>query len=318
MSIKRKLKNRAKELLFSIHKLGLRCGVVVLPNHYYIDFPDVIQLAKSKDIWAKPSRLAGVEADLDQQAARLREICAPYATEVLRNPHHQAAVSSGCGPGYGYIEAEALHCVVRSLKPKRIVEVGSGVSTYCILQAAARNGVRCAITCVEPYPSAWLKGAQVALIEKPVQAVPFDLFDALGDGDFLFIDSSHTVKTGSDTNFLILEVLPRLKPGVVVHFHDICLPYDYPRDTLRTFFQWQETALLHAFLIGNRAVEIMFCLSQLHYDRPGVLGELFPEYRAQPADNGLRNAASALFDDAGDHFPSSIYLRVRGAQAVKP
>jgi hypothetical protein len=317
MSIKRKLKNRAKKLLFSIHKLGLRCGVVILPNHYYLDFPDVSQLARAADLWAKPSQLAGVETDLDQQAARLREICAPYATEVRGNPHYLSALSAGCGPGYGYIEAQALHCVVRSPKPKRIVEVGSGVSTYCILQAAARNGVRCAITCVEPYPSAWLKGAQVALIEKPVQAVPFDLFEALGDGDFMFIDSSHMVKTGSDTNFLILEVLPRLKPGVVVHFHDIFLPYDYPRDALRTFFQWQETALLHAFLIGNRNVEILFCLSQLHYDCPGVVGDLFPEYRPQPADRGLRIADSPIFDDGGDHFPSSIYLRVRTAQDQK-
>ncbi len=317
MPIRRKLKNRAKELLFSVHKLGLRCGVVVLPNHYYIDFPDVNQLAKTADLWAKPSQLAGIEIDLDQQAACLRAICGPFANEVRGNPHYQTAVSTDCGPGYGYIEAEALHCVVRSLKPKRIVEVGSGVSTYCILQAAARNETRCAITCVEPYPRQWLRNADVTLVEKPVQAVPLELFESLGDGDFLFIDSSHTVKTGSDVNFLVLEALPRLNPGVVVHVHDIFLPYDYPRDVLRFCFQWQETALLHAFLIGNRNVEIMFCLSQLHYARPGVLREVFPEYRAQPAENGLRSAGSALFDDAEDHFPSSLYLRVRSAPAVR-
>ena len=104
----------------------------------------------------------------------------------------------------------------------------------------------------------------------------------------------------------------------MVHVHDIFLPYDYPRDVLRFCFQWQETALLHAFLIGNRNVEILFCLSQLHYARPGVLREVFPEYLAQPAENGLRSAGSALFfDDSEDHFPSSLYLRVRSASAVR-
>jgi hypothetical protein len=317
MPIRRTLKNRAKDLLFCVHKLGLRCGVIVLPNHYYIDYPDVNQLAKTADLWANPSQLAGIETDLDQQAACLRAICGLFSNEVRGNPHYQTAVSTDCGPGYGYIEAEALHCVIRSLKPKRIVEVGSGVSTYCILQAAARNETQCAITCVEPYPRQWLRKADVTLVEKPVQAVPLELFESLGDGDFLFIDSSHTVKTGSDANFLILEVLPRLKPGVVVHLHDIFLPYDYPRDVLRFCFQWQETALLHAFLIGNRNVEILFCLSQLHYARSGVLREVFPEYRAQPAEKGLRSAGSALCDHAGDHFPSSVYLRVRSTPAVR-
>ncbi|MGC1337107.1 MAG: class I SAM-dependent methyltransferase [Candidatus Binataceae bacterium] len=311
MPLKRKLKNRAKQWLFSFHRFGLRFGVMILPNHYYVDFPDIDQLAKTADQWAKPSRLRGVEIDPDCQAARLREICGPFANEVSGSPFYRAAGSTGCGPGYGYIEAEALHCVVRSFEPRRVIEVGSGVSTYCMLQAIARNERRCAITCIEPYPSRWLRNAPVTLLQKTVQATPLELFESLDDGDLLFIDSSHTVKTGSDTNFLILEVLPRLKPGVVIHFHDIFLPYDYPRDALRSFFQWQETALLHAFLIGNRNVEILFCLSQLHYDRPKALEEVFPEYRGRPAENGLRGADSPLFDEADDHFPTSIYLRIR-------
>lgn len=317
MSLQRKLKNRAKELLFSFHRFGLRLGIIVLPNHYYVDFPDIGRLAKTVDLWAKPSHLTGVEIDLDRQVTQLREICGQFAGEVEGNPYYTTAVSTDCGPGYGYIEAEALHCVVRSIKPKRIIEVGSGVSTYCMLQAIARNETRCTITCIEPYPSRWLKSADVTLVEKPVQAAPLELFESLGEGDLLFIDSSHTVKTGSDTNFLILEVLPRLNPGVVIHLHDIFLPYDYPRDALRTFFQWQETALLHAFLIGNSNVEILFCLSQLHYDRPEVVEEVFSEYRAQPTKDGLRRAGEPLFDEADDHFPSSIYLRMCNGPSSK-
>ena len=138
MSIRRKLKNRAKELLFSVHKLGLRCGVVVL-RITTTSISRMLISSRTADLWANPSQLAGIEIDLDQQAACLRAICGPFGNEVRGNPHYQAAVSTDCGPGYGYIEAEALHCVVRSLKPKRIVEVGSGVSTYCILQAGRRE-----------------------------------------------------------------------------------------------------------------------------------------------------------------------------------
>ncbi|MFZ0658617.1 MAG: hypothetical protein WAM05_07850, partial [Candidatus Binataceae bacterium] len=151
-------------MLFSFHKLGLRLGVVVLPNHYYIGFPDIRRLAETVDLWAKPSHLIGVEIDLDRQVTQFCKICGPFANEVEGNPYYKTAVSTDCGPGYGYIEAEALHCVVRSLKPKRIIEVGSGVSTYCMLQAIARNETGCTVTCIEPYPRKWLRNSLVTLI----------------------------------------------------------------------------------------------------------------------------------------------------------
>ena len=111
-------------------------------------------------------------------------------------------------------------------------------------------------------------------------------------------------------NYLILEILPRLRPGVIVHVHDIYLPYDYPRTVLQTFFHWTETSLLRAFLVGNERVEILFCESMLHYDRPDALRRVFPEY--QPASDVDGIGAHQPLDLASDgHFPSSIYLRMR-------
>jgi hypothetical protein len=199
---------------------------------------------------------------------------------------------------------------VRHFKPRRVIEVGSGVSTYCLAAALARNeeegAGRAGVTCVEPYPAPHLRTLRgVELEEQPVQAVPPERFVELGEGDLLFLDSSHTVKTGSDVNYVVLEVLPRLRPGVVVQVHDIYFPYDYQRDVLHTVLHWNETSLYHAFLLHNTRYRILFCLSQLHYDRPDVLEEVFPEYERAPDDRGL-DAGS------GGHFPSSLYLQVVG------
>src|SRR5678815_860642 len=106
-----------------------------------------------------------------------------------------------------------------------------------------RDSVKGSLTAIEPNPSEKLKGTKrIQLTISEVQSVPFESFSHLGHNDFLFIDSSHAVKPGGDVNYLILEVLPRLKPGVIVHFHDICFPYDYQPDTLMTFLHGMETS----------------------------------------------------------------------------
>lgn len=302
------MKRILKQLSFQAFRLAARAGVYVLPAHYYVPLANLHQLEKTRPLWARKSELPGIATSLDEQAAELERICMPYQLEYAGNHAYREAVEQRFGPGYGYIEAQALHAVVRHYKPKRIIEVGSGVSTWCMLQALEQNeretGESFELTCIEPYPYAPLRALErVGLIDSPVQSVPFDVFAQLGAGDLLFIDSSHAVRPGGDVNFLILEVLPRLAPGVIVHVHDIYLPYDYPRDVLRSYFQWMETSLLRAFLINNSRARIVFCLSQLHYDRANVLQRVFPEYVPARDEDGLQV-------DATGHFPASIYVEV--------
>tara|TARA_Y100000310_G_scaffold342459_1_gene445813 strand:- start:12247 stop:12681 length:435 start_codon:yes stop_codon:yes gene_type:complete len=142
-----------------------------------------------------------------------------------------------------------------------------------------------------------------------VQEIPFEFFKRLKKGDLLFIDSSHVVKSGSDVNYIILEILPRLNKGVIIHFHDIYLPYDYNRFVLKSFWDWNETSLLRAFLIFNKKVKILFCLSHLHYDRKSVLKQVFPEYNSQSDLDGLCNEECKTFEYPKKHFPSSIYIQ---------
>lgn len=312
----RHIKNMLKQSLLTIHKLGIRIGIHVLPVHYYSPVPNILELQKTKSIWAKKSEMPGITIDLDEQVSNLRTICLPFQNEYIGNKVYQEGVSKQFGPGYGYIEAQALHAVVRHYKPRKIIEVGSGVSTHCMLAALEANekekNQNSSVTCIEPYPSDRLKILeQIKLICQKAQTLPVQVFRELEAGDILFVDSSHTVKPGSDVNYLILEVLPRLQAGVIVHFHDIYFPYDYQRDVLQTFLHWTETSLLRAFLTFNNKAKIVFCLSHLSYDCKNVLSEVFPEYNSQAEAEGIRDEKYKPFETLSQHFPSSVYIEIQ-------
>lgn len=104
-------------------------------------------------------------------------------------------------------------------------------------------------------------------------------FSQLRSDDILFIDSSHTVKTGGDVNYLFLEVLPRLHPGVIVHAHDIFLPFEYRRDWIIEEFRfWTEQSLLQAFLTFNSEFEVLVANSYLNHCHKEDLRLLFQVY----------------------------------------
>jgi predicted O-methyltransferase YrrM len=311
---RKQLRGLVKGMIGRLHRQALRMGVVVVPNHYYTPIADVNELQRSRASWAKRSAMPGVEMDAVVQARTLVDMIKPFEPEFRGNAAYREGASKGFGPGFGYVEAQCLHGVLRALKPRRIVEVGSGVSTNCVLSATAlneREGHHTQITCIEPNPSSFLQSisgvSKIELLKTPVQALDPEYFLELEEGDFLFVDSTHAIKPGGDVIYLYLEVIPRLKPGVIVHLHDIYLPYLYQRDLLqpRTLFQWSETAMLLALLVGNPRLSIIFCLSLLHYDAPAVLSDVFPEYRPEPAREGLCEPG------AEGHFPSSIYIRTR-------
>ena len=306
----RQVRNVAKKLMVKLHNSALRTGVVVLPNHYYTPIADVHDLARTRKSWARRSSMLGIDADMNAQASRLKEAVLPFEPEYRTNRAFKEGQSKGFGPGFGYVEAQCLHGVLRWLKPKRMIEVGSGVSTYCALQALALNaaeGRPGKITCIEPYPSDYIKGAQeVDLVARKVQELDPADFDSLAGGDLLSIDSSHAIRPGGDVLYLYLEVLPRLKPGCIIHIHDVFFPYVFQRNLLTDLFQHMETALLQALMTNNSRLEIVFSLSMLHYDERDIMRAVFPEYNPAEDVDGL------AADDRTRHFPSSIYLRVRG------
>jgi hypothetical protein len=172
-----------------------------------------------------------------------------------------------------------LYCMVRHFQPNLVLEVGSGFSSRVSAQAALRNG-HTKLVCIEPYPDEVLRRGfpgLTSLIPKKVQDVELSYFEELGPGDILFIDSSHVARIGGDVNYLYLEVIPRLKPGVIVHVHDIFFPLEYRRDwVINELRFWTEQYLLQAFLAFNPEYEVLFCNTYLDHKHRGELQATFP------------------------------------------
>jgi len=182
-------------------------------------------------------------------------------------------------PFFNGIDALVLYCMVRHFQPTLVIEVGSGFSSRVSAQAALRNG-HTKLFCVEPHPDAMLaSGFQglTSLVPKKVQEVGLDFFEQLGAGDILFIDSSHVVRCGGDVNYLFLEVLPRLNPGVIVHVHDIFFPKEYPKFWVKERLRfWNEQYLLQAFLSFNSEYEVLLCNSYLNHQYKEAIQTTFP------------------------------------------
>lgn len=182
-------------------------------------------------------------------------------------------------------DAFTLSGLMRREKPRRIVEVGSGFSTAVMLDTLEHCGGDTTITCLEPQPErlkTLLRGGdidRITLLPQPVQEVPLSQFSDLEAGDFLFIDSSHVVKIGSDVVFLLLRVLPLLKPGVWVHVHDIFFPMSYPAAWICEGRAWNESLFLRAFLVGNSGYAIRAFNSYAGAVFPSSFWDRLPAFR---------------------------------------
>jgi hypothetical protein len=251
-------------------RVAERAGLQVVLKTYYSPIPDLAALPA--DIWERRDPLRGIELDLDVQINRLEQslagLIAEFTSDDMPHGSYEALNSS-----YPLPDARLLYALVRDQQPESIVELGSGQTSRVIAQACVANASQGAETCFEvfdPFPIGMdeaLPGLS-ALHRVSAQEVPADVFCRLKAGDILFVDTTHTVKIGSDVNRIILDVLPQLAEGVVVHFHDICLPYDYPKYLFEDYaLYWAEQYLLQAFLAMNPSFEILFATSALCRDR---------------------------------------------------
>lgn len=297
------LKEASYKMFFALDGLRLH----VLPKHFYTPVPDYRWLRKNPNLWTGRGSLKGMEWDPPAQAEWLSQVCRPYYHEVAGLRLFQEITARRVGTGFGPIESQLLHCFVRTKAPEQIIEIGSGVSTACMLEAIRMNQADCReteVTCIEPFPKdAFSSIKNITHLREPLQAVPLSLFARLHSGDLLFIDSSHAVKTGSEVLRIYLDIIPSLPAGVYVHVHDINLPYAYSRDALAAYYASQETAFLLALLTDNARLSIQACLSGLHYDCPDRLQSIMSDYRPQANQEGLPAS-----DSAPGHFPSSIWL----------
>lgn len=256
-----------------------RHGFHVTPVHFYEPIPDTRSLPET--LWSEPSKLAGIDMNDAMQLDLLRNLSQKFRDEYESIPAEPAAGQLWPFSGTDLLVA---YCMVRHFQPRRIIEVGTGFSSVVLGQAAAKNKSS-ALICVDPFPHQLIREknrvfALESLIESKVQDIDVEFFSRLESDDILFIDSSHTVKTGGDVNYLFLEVLPRLKPGVIVHVHDIFFPFEYRRDwMLEEFRFWTEQYLLQAFLIFNPEFEVLVANSYLNHYYLADVKAAFPNLR---------------------------------------
>lgn len=199
---------------------------------------------------AHPQLYAIIDADRARYAAHLQSIlgCAPALRSI---PLETVDPAGPCwvNPWFSGLDLAALHMFVAAQRPARYLEIGSGTSTKIARHAARSVGHSLHIASVDPAPRAEVNALCDRVFREPVESVDLAVFDDLMSGDILFIDNSHRVFTNSDCVVLLLEVLPRLRPGVLVHLHDVYLPYDYPPQWSERFYS--EQYVLAAWLLAE-------------------------------------------------------------------
>jgi len=244
----------------------------VTPGHFYSPMPSKLDVEQQLTRQLEQGLLLKLPAvDLNIQGQlKLLDLLKNYYPRVPFGPEPvQELLYHLDNPYYSYTDGILLFCMLNHLRPKRIIEIGSGFSTCAILDTNRLClGGKTQVTCIDPHPQnlrSLLAKSQdpLTIIESKVQDTDIMLFDQLDRGDFLFIDSSHVCKAGSDVNRILFEILPNLNSGVVIHIHDICIGFEYPDTWLREGRAWNEAYLLRAFLEYNDQFRILLFISYL-------------------------------------------------------
>jgi hypothetical protein len=278
-------------------KLATAVRMFVPPGHFYspVVNPTVADShLRHLETSKTPESISGIR--LDRSGMRnVWQSLLPFMKDI---PFQETKTSNlnyaFVNPFYSWGDGSVLHAMLRLHQPKRLIEIGSGWSSACALDTIDKYlNNTCEVTCVEPFPELLheLTGAfagRIQLLKKPVQHVPLNTFEALSSGDFLFIDSTHVLSTGSDVCFELFEILTKLPSGVYVHFHDMFWPFEYPRawavDENRS---WNELYAVRAFLTNNNRWRILFFNDYFAKFERQLIESTYPNF--------LRNTGGALW-----------------------
>lgn len=286
------MKNKIKSILNKLPYIkGLYLENVKLkknsryePGHYFSPIISIDEIKeRENEIWKGVSTdgINGIDLRLNSQKKLVSHFIKFY-NEIPFDTHKKEDKRYYFENGlYSYTDAITLYSMIRHLKPKQIIEVGSGFSSSVMLdtnQSFFNNEIN--LTFIEPYPERLYKLLKeedkkaTKIIVDFVQNIDVSVFEQLNEGDILFIDSSHVVKTGSDVHFVLFEILPKLKKGVYVHFHDIFYPFEYPKKWVYEGKNWNEDYFLKAFLMYNNEFEIELFSHYLHTHHKDVFAQM--------------------------------------------
>jgi predicted O-methyltransferase YrrM len=265
-------------------KIFMRTGILPVPDHYY---QPLINPRKHLTRSLRDDReLPGIDMNTAGQLALLSKF--DFTDELVKFPVEKKGEIAFYYKNGSYEsgDAEYLYNIIRYFKPKALIEIGSGYSTLMARNAIDKNKVDPAYTCrhicIEPYEQPWLEKTGITLIREKVENIDKNLFKELEENDILFIDSSHIIRPQGDVLFEYLELLPLLKPGVIIHVHDIFTPKDYPDEWIYGHKLWNEQYLLEAFLTLNTEFTIIGALNYLSHNHRNELAGKCPIFALEP------------------------------------
>ena len=270
----RKLKKYYSKFLTSISSYKLQKQKNIQPEafvsgHYYSVIPSLEDVNNRSEMIYKTDKLGGININMDEQRKNLKELQllhdqAPFHSSRLK----RFQIENG---SFSYDDAPVLHYMLRKIKPRQIIEIGSGNSSALMLDTNEyymNNSIK-EFTFIDIdltlFKSNLIENDEmkINMLEMPIQDVDLTIFEKLEANDLLFIDSSHVSKIGSDLHTIMFEILPILKNGVYIHFHDIRFPFEYSRELINSKVFWNEAYLLRSFLMFNNSFQIEFWLNCL-------------------------------------------------------
>lgn len=253
----------------------------VPPGHFYSPIPSLSQVrASEKIIWPEniPKDLPGVDINISEQLKFFNEFKPFYGEISFPATQSNSSRYYYQNNMFSFSDAFFLYCMIRKVKPQKIVEIGSGFSSGVMMDTNEMffdNKIK--MTFIDPYPSRLLSIMKEndrnrnRILPLPLQSCDCEEFKVLQEDDILFVDSTHISKINSDVNKLLFEILPVLNKGVYIHFHDISYPFEYPREWVYEGRAWNENYILRAFLQYNNSFKIIFFNSFLRR----IFGEEF-------------------------------------------
>jgi predicted O-methyltransferase YrrM len=257
----------------------VRIGVLPIRDHYYEPFVSPKRLRRALD---EERKLPGIDFRVPEQLGFLSGLVYENELTNLASPSSNPGEFRLGNQSFESGDAEFLYQVIRKTKPARVYEIGSGHSTLVARSAINKNceedaAYTCRHLCIEPYEAPWLEGLGVEVLRRRVEDVDNAIFVELNRNDLLFIDSSHVIRPQGDVVTEYLEILPILRPGVIVHVHDIFSPRDYPKEWIvDSMLLWNEQYLLEAFLTNNDRWSIIAALNLLKHRHFDVIKRVCP------------------------------------------
>ena len=256
-----------------------KMGINITLNNFYSPIPDISTL--NNEIWQRKSELLGINLNEENQIKLLKYFLLEYKNECDKIPLKKTSISYEFflkNGSFQFVDACILYCMIRHYKPKKIFEIGSGNSTYLCAKGLLHNqmetGYLGKLIAIDPYPNNVVKKGFPGfykLYTSKLEDIDLSFFNHLEENDILLIDSTHVLKIGGDVKYLYLDLIPRLKKGVLIHIHDIFLPFEYPKEWIYKYLLfWNEQYLFQAFMTYNDAFEVIWAgnfMGSRHMDK---------------------------------------------------